>query len=140
MFRRCEKCEQKDTHSSRRGLNTCSRALSSDLPRLCRASRVGARIEVSHLPTVHVSPPDQNLGLTPLQLALHGGDDYELLFCVPPRQAKSLPPSWNGVLLTPIGEMTPGHEIRLAQPGGRQALLKSGGWDPFRPQKNKKSD
>jgi len=122
------------------GMMDLSDGLSSDLPRLCQASGVGARIEASRLPTVQLSPADQKRGLSPLLLALHGGDDYELLFSVPRRRAKSMPSSWHGVPLTAIGEMTRGHEIRLVQPSGREALLEASGWDPFRQQKNKKQD
>jgi thiamine-monophosphate kinase len=55
-----------------------SDGLVSDLNHICRASRLGARIEVDQLP-IH---PDvkANLGARALELALSGGEDYELLF------------------------------------------------------------
>jgi thiamine-monophosphate kinase len=114
-----------------------SDGLSSDLPRLCLASGVGARIEASRLPAVQVSLDDQKRRGLPLQLALHGGDDYELLFAVPRRKTKFVPRSVKGVQLTAIGEITRSREIVLAEPGGREVPLKPGGWDPFRQSKKK---
>jgi thiamine-monophosphate kinase len=115
-----------------------SDGLSSDLPRLCLASGVGARIEASRLPAVQVSADGQTREISPIQLALHGGDDYELLFAVPRRKTKFVPRSLKGVRLTAIGEITRRREIVLAEPGGREVPLKPGGWDPFRHSKEKR--
>ena len=109
-----------------------SDGLSSDLPRLCLASGVGARIDASRLPGVQISSDSQTRGNSPLQLALHGGDDYELLFAVPQRKARLIPSSLQGVPLTAIGEITRSRKIVLAEPSGREVPLKPGGWDPFR--------
>jgi len=38
--------------------------------------------------------------------ALHGGDDYELLFCVARRNAPKIPKRISGIQLTEIGEIT----------------------------------
>src|SRR5580693_8646066 len=71
-----------------------SDGLSTDLARLCAASQVGAKIYASKVPTATI-PPEAGRKLNkpkldPLQLALHGGEDYELLFTVSPRQARKL--------------------------------------------------
>ena len=109
-----------------------SDGLSSDLPRLCAASRVGARIVTGKLPRVEVdgtkSPKDVEL----TELALNGGDDYELLFTVRPGQARRLPPKFQGIPLTCIGEITRQRKLRLVAPGGREEILLVRGWDPFR--------
>ena len=121
---------------SKMGLATAmmdlSDGLSSDLPRLCAASAVGARLEKARIP--QVQSPDLALkhGRDPLQLALHGGDDYELLFTVPPRKAKLLPNSFRGVALTPIGKITRGRELLALDENGRASQLIPSGWDPFR--------
>jgi thiamine-monophosphate kinase len=109
-----------------------SDGLSSDLPRLCAASAVGARLEKVKIP--QVQPRDLALkhGRDPLQLALHGGDDYELLFTVPPRKAKLLPKSFRGAALTPIGKITQERVLLVLEKNGRASRFTPGGWDPFR--------
>ncbi|HEV2194128.1 MAG TPA: thiamine-phosphate kinase [Candidatus Acidoferrum sp.] len=105
-----------------------SDGLSSDLLRLCGASQVGARVGLARLPL----PPVPNA--TPsrsLQTALHGGDDYELLFTVPLHKVKFLPASFQGVPLTEIGRMTAERDVFLVEPNGRGIPLLPGGWDPF---------
>jgi thiamine-monophosphate kinase len=114
-----------------------SDGLSSDLPRLCLASGVGARIEASRLPAVQISSDSQLRKISPLQLALHGGDDYELLFAVPRHKTKFVPRSLNGVSLSAIGEIARGRAMVLVEPGGREVPLHAGGWDPFRQLKKK---
>jgi thiamine-monophosphate kinase len=114
-----------------------SDGLSSDLPRLCLASAVGARIDAARLPAVQVSAHGQKRAVLPLQLALHGGDDYELLFAVPRHKTKFVPRSLQGVRLTAIGEITRDREIVLVEPGGREVPLQAGGWDPFRQSQGK---
>jgi thiamine-monophosphate kinase len=81
-----------------------------------------------------VQLPDLALkhGRDPLQLALHGGDDYELLFTVPPRKANLLPKSFRGVGLTPIGKITQERVLLVLEENGRASHFTSGGWDPFR--------
>jgi len=109
-----------------------SDGLSSDLTRLCAASGVGARIEQEKLPVVKLSAPFLRGGADPLKLALHGGDDYELLFTVPKAKAERLPRSFEGVTLTQIGEVTRQKKITLEHAGGRTETLIPRGWDPFR--------
>ena len=109
-----------------------SDGLSSDLPRLCAASGVGADVESENLPVVQLSSSVRGLGLDSLQLALHGGDDYELLFTVRPSRMKLLPKSLHGVPLTAIGRITKQRELVLLRQKGRERQLHPGGWDPFR--------
>jgi thiamine-monophosphate kinase len=72
-----------------------SDGLSLDLHRLCRASGLRARIAM----------PPVFAGATTDQ-ALHGGEDYELLFTV--RPAVRVPSSFGGLPLTRIGTMRRG--------------------------------
>ncbi len=109
-----------------------SDGLSSDLPRLCAASRVGARVESDKIPVVRLTHSNRRRGIDPLQLALHGGDDYELLFTVPRRSMGRIPKSFQGVLLTAIGKMTRDRKLQLLRDDGSEQLLVAGGWDPFR--------
>jgi thiamine-monophosphate kinase len=109
-----------------------SDGLSSDLPRLCAASGVGAQVQMSKIPRVRI-PKQALVGrIDATRLALHGGDDYELLFAVPPHRLQVVPMSFQGVPLTSIGSITKKREIMLLEDGGRRQQLMPGGWDPFR--------
>ena len=122
-----------------------SDGLSTDLARLCAASKVGATIDTSKLAAAavaHVSVPKGNgnarsrrkNAASPahqaLSLALNGGDDYELLFTVARSKTRKIPVKYRGLRLTAIGEVTRGHRIELLR-DGRTFPLKPGGWDPF---------
>lgn len=109
-----------------------SDGLSTDLERLCAASGVGARIGAEGLPVSSLVERGESL-----KLALHGGDDYELLFAVRPRDAGTVPGKYRGVALTWIGEMTTGGKI-LVEEEGKLRKLVSGGWDPFRDKKRQR--
>jgi thiamine-monophosphate kinase len=103
-----------------------SDGLSTDLSRLCEASGVGARIEANSLPLTSLAAAREAS-----RLALHGGDDYELLFTVSKGNAKRLPRAFRRLPLTRIGEITPDKKIRL-ETNGREEALWPAGWDPFR--------
>ncbi len=109
-----------------------SDGLSSDLPRLCAASRVGARIIVSKLPEVKLRLEKNSKDLDLTELALNGGDDYELLFTIRPSEVRPLPTKFQGIPLNCIGEITRRKRLLLLQPGGREETLSARGWDPFR--------
>jgi len=117
-----------------------SDGLSTDLPRLCSASGVGARIYAEKLPLVNLplsaQPAHRGDKSAPvakaLELALHGGDDYELLFTVPQSKQASIPPSFEGVPLILIGEITANRKIVLVGKSSSSTVLKPRGWDPFR--------
>ena len=111
-----------------------SDGLSSDLPRLCAASRVGARIFAAKLPTISPASAARNrIAATAdlVDLALNGGDDYELLFTVPRRKAPILPRFFHGIPLTNIGEITRGRSLTVIRRGGSEQPLQARGWDPF---------
>jgi len=109
-----------------------SDGLSSDLPRLCAASAVGALLDGGKIPQVRIPNVALKRGRDPMQLALHGGDDYELLFTVPARKAKLLLKTFRGLGLTAIGRITRDRELLVLQENGRASHLFPHGWDPFR--------
>ena len=109
-----------------------SDGLSSDLPRLCAASAVGAILEKTRIPQVQIPDVALKKGHDPLRFALHGGDDYELLFSVPPRKAKLLPTTFRGVGLTAMGRITENRELLVLDERGHALQLRPRGWDPFR--------
>ncbi len=109
-----------------------SDGLSSDLNRLCDASRVGALIDSALLP---IDDRVQELcgrrALDPLQLALHGGEDFELLFTVKPENAARLPRKVDGVEIKRIGTIQSASEGVKVSEGSRTWELKPGGWKHF---------
>jgi thiamine-monophosphate kinase len=105
-----------------------SDGLSTDLPRLCAASGVGAIVESDSLPVSSLASVEDARNL-----ALHGGDDYELLFTVARRNASRLPKRFEGLRLTRIGEITRRRKILVNNAKKKTVPLSSGGWDPFRP-------
>jgi thiamine-monophosphate kinase len=113
-----------------------SDGLSTDLNRLCKASRVGARLDAAEVPCVAV--PDaasralRGRKLDPLRLALDGGEDYELLFTVPPQNLRRLQDAPGSSELAVIGQVERGKGITVVGTGGREWQLKPGGWDPFK--------
>ncbi|HZH90191.1 MAG TPA: thiamine-phosphate kinase [Pyrinomonadaceae bacterium] len=118
-----------------------SDGLSSDLTHLCERSGVGALVEAARIPVAPllrraqaINPGRLARTLTDgaLQLALHGGEDFELLFTVRPRVASRLPRRLGGVRLTRIGEVREAREgIRIMREG-RADILRPSGFDHFR--------
>jgi thiamine-monophosphate kinase len=110
-----------------------SDGLSSDLTHLCEESHAGALIQSSSLPIDEdVTTLCGRRALDPLMLALHGGEDFELLFTVRPEDVARLPKKVDGVALSHIGEITdqPG-SIRVAEKN-RVWDLKSQGFEHFK--------
>src|SRR6185295_12873295 len=109
-----------------------SDGLSSDLNHVCAASGVGAVIDSSLLPIdERVIELCGRRALDPLQLALHGGEDFELLFTVKPADVPRLPRRVDGVEIKRIGEITDLRDgVRISE-GTRIWELKPGGWVHF---------
>jgi thiamine-monophosphate kinase len=112
----------------RRGLASAaldlSDGLSTDLAHLCEESGVAAEVDAGALP---IAP-----GASPAQ-ALHGGEDYELLFTA--RPAVRMPRAIAGVPVTRIGSISALEPGRLAVSlisGGVAEELKPQGWEHFK--------
>ena len=109
-----------------------SDGLSSDLNHLCEAGGVGALIESSLLPIdSQVTELCGRRALDPLQLALHGGEDFELLFTVKPEDVTRLPRRVDETRITRIGEIRSEKQgVRISE-GTRIWELNPGGWKHF---------
>lgn len=103
-----------------------SDGLSTDLSHICEESGVGAEILADTIPRSVVDKPAREVDLN---FALHGGDDYELLFTAPP--GKRVPTRIAGVRITQIGHIRRGKDIVLRSPRGTVSKLKPGGWQHF---------
>jgi thiamine-monophosphate kinase len=104
-----------------------SDGLSTDLARLCEASGVGARVWAERLPGPNVPDPGESL-----DLALHGGEDYQLLFTARPQKALRIPPRFRGLPLRRIGEIQRSKGLQLVERTGKLRPLAPAGWDYFR--------
>ena len=112
-----------------------SDGLSTDLARLCAASGVGATVFPELVPRVPIPAELSKLAglkFDPLKMALHGGEDYGLLFTVSPRNVKDLRAAPGFSLLKAIGEVTRGKSVVLMDKDGAKQRLEPRGWDPFR--------
>ena len=113
-----------------------SDGLAQDLAHICQASGVGARLHAARLP-VHEATRlvAQAAGVDPLDWALSGGEDYELLFTAPPEQADRLARAVQQATGTPVsvvGEVLPAAAgRRLVLPDGREVDLAARGWTHF---------
>jgi len=100
-----------------------SDGLSTDLAHLCEESGVAAEVDAALVPTHPAATLDQ---------ALHGGEDYELLFAAPP--SARVPRSIAGVKITRIGRVakprTGQSAMTLLMPEGPQPL-EAHGWEHF---------
>ncbi len=111
----------------RRGLATAaidlSDGLSTDLSHLCDESGLAAEIQAESVPVD---------ARATLQQALHGGEDYELLFTVPQRSA--IPRHIGGVEVHAIGRMKKpgkGPQVEISE-SGRSTALVAAGYEHFR--------
>jgi thiamine-monophosphate kinase len=113
-----------------------SDGLSTDLPRLCAASRVGAKVWADWVPQVQIPGGVRKLrGMAKISaedVALNGGEDYELLFCVPPARAAKLRAAPGFARIRQIGEIRSRTEVVIVGSDGERREFVAKGWDPFR--------
>ncbi len=104
-----------------------SDGLSTDLAHLCDESGLAAEVDAEALPVD---------ARATLEQALHGGEDYEILFTAPPKTR--VPEQLAGVAVHAIGRMKKrgrGPQVELRQSGkqaGKKVALAAGGWEHFR--------
>ncbi|MGH9814368.1 MAG: thiamine-phosphate kinase, partial [Candidatus Acidiferrales bacterium] len=110
-----------------------SDGLSTDLHHICESSRVGACLFAPRLPAVDVPAPlARRLRTSAFELALHGGEDYQLLFTLPRSRRQPLPKNLAGARLTAIGEITRDPRVVLVDSSGLAERLPPRGWNHFR--------
>jgi thiamine-monophosphate kinase len=115
-----------------------SDGLSTDLAHLCEESGLSAEVDAAALP-VHAlalrAERDRRVSSGPdlaLELALHGGEDYELLFTA--AASARVPRRIGGVAVRAIGRMvkkTRGARVMLRGADGQLSALQAGGWEHF---------
>lgn len=112
-----------------------SDGLVKDLGRLCKASKVAARVQLANLP---LSVAGQKAMAAHVELAdapMNGGDDYEIIAVVPPKEAASFEEAAleAGLAVTDIGEIVKGDGVTLIAADGQTVKLAKSGYDHFDP-------
>lgn len=113
-----------------------SDGLSTDLGHICDESGLAAELDAEAIPVHRLALKAERGGVSgsALDLALHGGDDYELLFTA--RAGAKVPRSVAGVAVTRIGRMVARRKGRdrmmLRDEKGRVTTLEARGWEHFK--------
>jgi len=107
-----------------------SDGLGADAGHLARASGVKLEIEAEAVPLAAAAVALSEAADRDPWWLLSGGEDYELLACVPPgrlKEATAAVLNRGGTTLTKVGEVRVGSGAEIRLPGGR--LLEPGGFD-----------
>jgi thiamine-monophosphate kinase len=109
-----------------------SDGLSVDLHHICDESGLAAILISNKVPIAKNAD---------LELALHGGEDYELLFTVP--KHSKIPSRISGVMVTEIGEIRNRRDyssaIQILGNNGKVTPLPQRGWEHFSRQRGPRS-
>jgi thiamine-monophosphate kinase len=108
-----------------------SDGLGSEIHHICRQSSVGARIDAASIP-LHdaVLAAARDLDKDPLEFALRGGEDFELLFSIAPEKVPEL--EQTGLSCYPVGRVVePSQGVLLNGLNGRRSPL-PGGYEHFK--------
>ena len=112
-----------------------SDGISRDLGRLCAASRVGAEVRADRLPVLpSTSRAALLLDRDPLAAALHGGEEYEILFTARPQDERRLAALGEklGLRVTAIGRILPRRDgVSVVGADGRRQALTPHAWEHF---------
>ena len=112
-----------------------SDGLCDDVNKLCRHSGVGARIELECVPvSTNLRNCSNNLLMPPVEYALAGGEDYELLMCVAPGRVGELQDvgKRHSLQITQIGAIAENGVMYVRGDGTVVEEIDAMGWDHFR--------
>lgn len=110
-----------------------SDGLIQDLGHLCQTSRVGAKIDIGKIPFSPAAKEAISYDPERLEAAMTGGDDYELLFTVPPSHEAALIAlaAQVNVPITPIGAIVDTPGVECIGKGSNVVKFASGGYKHF---------
>lgn len=118
-------------HGNLRALIDLSDGLGGDVAQLAAASGVGMHVDWAAVPV----NPSAEIALgarVARELAVHGGEDYELCFVLPPGEGDVLAPEFRvsfGLGLTRVGGVEEGNGVRILDPDGQERIVR--GFDHF---------
>jgi len=107
----------------------CSDGLSVDLNHICEAGGVGAAIDPARLP---LSPALRAIQQSPLSMALHGGEDFQLIFTVRPAMVPRIEPLRKKFRLTEIGRIIEDKGVWTTDARGTRKILAIRGFEHFK--------
>lgn len=116
------------------GMIDVSDGLVADLAHLLEGNRLGAELDLDHLPASPALLAASSDRQWRWQRQLNGGSDYELLMTLPPEHLDSVARQAGaiGLRLTVIGRVgQPGTGLRTLGPDGEHLEMNNGGWDHF---------
>jgi len=105
-----------------------SDGLSIDLAHICQESRCGAEIYIQKIP---ISSELSYFQKNPYEMALHGGEDYQLLFSIPPENIGLISGFKKKYRITQIGRMIQRKSIYMINEQGRRKKLEPKGYQHF---------
>jgi thiamine-monophosphate kinase len=112
-----------------------SDGLAIDLARICEESSCGARVRLADVPLADgLEELGKLMDIEPLDLALHGGEDYELLAALPKEAVGPVREALKerfDTPLTEIGEIAPERGLVAVSDDGSEDPLEPKGWDHF---------
>lgn len=124
----------REVEALRRSLPTAmidiSDGFAADLFHICDDSKVGVIVEAGRLPVVDLKGIE--IDRDPLELALRGGEDYELCFTIPADRfdhAAAQVEKKTGTTVSRVGEVLPEEEGRWLLQDGERKRLEATGWD-----------
>lgn len=114
-----------------------SDGLSGDLTKICEASGVGAIIWEDKIPiSKETLAFAKSIKKSPLNFALHGGEDYELLLTSPPENANLIIQKIQGKTKTKVTELGEIKDkefgIKIVKTDGKITSLNGWGWNHFK--------
>ncbi|MDU4961475.1 MAG: thiamine-phosphate kinase [Sporomusaceae bacterium] len=113
-------------------MDDISDGLASEANEIAAASQVGLRLYADRLPFSEALRQFAGSDTACLEYGLYGGEDYQLLFTMPPEAAARFLAAETAGSCRVIGEVCAGRQVVLLAPDGSTSLLKPRGYNHFR--------
>jgi len=116
-------------------MDDISDGLASEMHEICGAGGVGCLIRREDVPVdSRVRAVAEGAGVDPVEWALFGGEDLELVFTAGPEAEEGIEreAAGEGIKIYRVGEITARAGVHLVGPGGEILPLPRGGYDHFK--------